>query len=817
MGVLGLIRIRTARAYTEASLNIGSLPGVYNFQKNGQPLCRGESKYDFCLNNSIFVEISDAGNNNTLDSQEAWSKSYIDPSRLNDAVIGIYDGKYASGRFDSNGSKSTFNDNNADDGATFEFFTAEDVSRSTGGFDEIPCEVDGEDKPFLRLSSNTMASESWKTIDVAEAVKRRHPRCTATNADNGLVTRKTNKIVIFIKTTWKKENGEGRVNAFKVGTAYNGSNAAGRTGYYSRYASATQPRSRIPADQVGMGQYAVQSRDQNARYDQGRYYFSFAPDCRLVPGEKETRYLKWKDVDYSTTSGVGYYDGLQPPRFRLVDTTTGLTVKDVNGRSLDLSGAELGGPNQYKEIAAEFIGGHLYEWHWYNIVGRDGIAFWVPYDDFPSLVGGCGTYNQKIGLQGTRGAGWANDEVKATGGDTVRFRIAEDYIGGNAAAPTTTTRATLTPAAGFSFDGTFENSPAINISDDGKPDGSRAKTIWKLPGMGPGSPYVSQRSLYFSYKIKANAQDGARHCFNASLEPVSNTRITPPLNSNNVCVTIDNSLKPFVSTTGADVHAGDCAVTVDGKFTGLDGKITGPPANGGTVGSSGSYIVSAGDAITNFGSAGSASGGALTFGKGGKYGAICRPKMSTIDENFRKDTAETLNAPAAGTTLNLSTLEGGHRYKMKVTGDIRVSGQSNSTITIYATGQVALTNSPGGPVVGANTSFPAARSKLPVVGIVANSIVIGQSVTTVNAVMYAQNTINTCSISDWVNQCKSTLTVKGFAMAGDFLFRRVSPFANSLQVGEQIDFNAAFYLNPPPGFGLPANQIKYLGEKAPLY
>lgn len=762
------------------------------------------------------MEIAQPGTGVSLDAKESWAKSYIDPNRLNGAVVGIYDGQYSAqsnngaGEYDSNGSRSSFTDTGA---TVFEFYTALDFPRSSTYNDEIPCQTGGGAKPFLTLDSNTMPKRDWYKVNIKSALANSSAPTACKQANPTL---KTGKVVIFIKARWKNtSNTEGRVNAFKIGTAYtDGSSILGNTGltgYYSQYTSAINPKSALNASQVDIGQYAVQNRVDPDNV-QGRYYFGFAPDCRLAEGQTEKRWIKWKDVDYPA-----YYSGLATPRFRLVDVTNPSNVKvvkDVDGNDLDLSGSQLGGPNQYRERQAVFTGGHIYEWHWYNIASRDGIAFWLPYDDYPALVGGCGDYNQSINLAGTRGDGWYTTDFKATGGDTLTFFIDEAYTGGTGQVPETTTNAYLTSPNGSLYANTFSDpGGATNITNDGVRVG-RAQVKWVLPGMGPDKPYVNRRWLFFSYPIRADAKNGAIHCFNATLTPKSSADPLGILTSNTVCVTIDNSLKPFLGTAGGDVHAGNCIVDGGTPAAG-NGKITGPPPSGLNFGSSGQYIVSAGDAITNFGSGASPKDTPLSFGKNGKYGSMCRPTIGEMTKNLDSSDITQVN-PDPAVTFNLASLAAGKRYVVNLPGGGSVTGIASAPVTIYSTGTVTIAGN-----FGSNVALKTNKSNIPVVGVIAKNIEIAPSVSLINALMYAENTIDTCKGQDiktaaGVTACKTYLLVNGFAMAKDFAFKRTAG-TSGLGLSELIAFTPAFYLSPPPGFTNATKAVKYLGELAPLY
>lgn len=813
-------RLAKAGVDISSSFALGSLPGVFRYHENGSSKAGCNAPYNFCLNNSIFLEISQkdaTGKKNSLDAKETWAKSYVESNRLGAAKIGIYDGQY--GRtiddannhldYDSNATSATFGDSGV---ATFEFYIAQDFKRVTGEFDERPCKISGDDTPFLTLRSDRMTKKSWKAIDVSDELNRPSAKkivsdCIASNK-GGMSTQKTNRVVLFTKVYWTDGNNkEGRVNAFKVGTAYTDKNNdlsnTGLTGYYSYYDSATNSSGGDAGKYPGA--YAIQNR-VDASTIQGEYYFSFAPDCYLAPGKTQDRYLKWKDVDYPN-----YYSapGMAPPSFKLIDVTD----KSKPVTKLTVSGSDLGGPDKFKEAKLRFDGGHIYEWHWYNIASNDGIVFWIPYDDFPALVGGCGEYSYNVGLKAgttTLPAISSNTEFRATGGQTVAANLTQLW-GGKDAGSDTSTDLYLSAAGASTVDSAFTpQTPTVGGSTalENTFLGKRYHTVWKLPRLGPSPTYNPSRSdLYAYFKVKNDAPDGSRYCFTASISPTSNSNAASnPSNPKSICVTIDNSLKPFLATSGADVHAGDC--TIDKA---LNGKVTGQVSPDGVLGSSGSYIVSAGDAITQFGSGGSPGGTNLTFGKTGRYGKLCRPSLADLQAELAKGGFTPVPGDSA-TPYDLGKLAAGGKYLVYFNGPGTVFGKANAPVTVYSTGTLTIQGAEFGSSVRAATS----RTNLPVVGVIAQDIKIKKEVNGITAQLYATGNIDTCSDSSTVN-CRSTLLLRGFAMAHDFSFKRSGTGSNGLQLAELFGFNAAFYLNPPPGFGSAAGAVKYLGERAPLY
>jgi hypothetical protein len=766
---------------------------------------------DSSQGDNVFLEIAQLGKGNTLDASESWTKIYFEPSKVRDGTIGIKHGGYGGAvdslGVDNAGAGNRLSDPNA---VKYEFFLGINVQDPVFDFsDERPCRIAGEYTPSLVVNSGAMDVDGWYKVDAARFLD--NAKC-----GNGKwsETIKTGKYVIFVRASWNssapKAGGEaqGRVNAFKVGGAYATKSGNPTSGYWS------SPSASYSSSRPTVAGYSIQDRI-SGNNSNGDYTFKFAPDCRIPRGETDKRYLHWRDVDYPA-----YYQAPWPsqpaPDFKLyqISPTGSRTEVLINQADKKFNGA---GQNVHGSVEIEFKGGYKYEWVWTNVARVDGVSFWLPYDDYPAIAG-CGSYEQSLGLWGSRGEGWTQGNFEATGGDTLQFFVDESFVSGTAAAPDTTSNAYLRSQGGATFDGTFVNDNptpggAINISDGGGRVG-RAQVQWELPGMGPSNPYTNRRWLLFGYQIKSNAQNGAVHCFNADMTPKSSADPLGILTSNTICVTINNSLKPYLSTSGGDVHAGDCVETTAGN-----GKITGPPVNGLNIGSSGSYIVSAGDRITDFGSGNSPNGSTLTFGKTGYYGSICRPRLSEVDVD-KAIAAGAVEVPFSGLTLNASVINNlpdNKKYVVKMPAGTSVSGTFTRSVTLFSHGDINIVGNLGGDRVK-----PYSKDKLPVVGVVSKSnINVSPAATQIDALLYALNNIDTCSVRDLksaanIAACKPELTLNGFAMAKSFSFKRTTGSAGLVRA-ENIIFNAAFYLNPPPVFGTAAGAVKYLGERAPLY
>lgn len=763
---------------------------------------------------AAYLEVGQTGQGNTLDAETSWSKYYIEEDRVRDATIGIYRGGYG-GEVDSLGftggtAGQRLSDVNA---VKFDFFLARNAS-VRGINEELPCQkaIPTPGEPFessLTVNSGEMSVDGWYKIDAARFLD--NATCNGARWDKTL---KTGKYVLFMRAKWATPaptvNGQkqGRINAFKTGAAYaNSSNNLDNplTGYWSDFDSATNLDN--PDETPTRAAYSIQDR-LSPDNTNGSYTFQFAPDCRIPRGGREDRLLHWKDVDYPK-----YYQApwpVQPaPDFKLYEITPSGARSEVQIKQSDkkFNGS---GQNVHGSVRVTFKGGHKYEWVWTNVARVDGVSFWLPYDDYPALAG-CGSYGHSIGLWGSRGSGWTQSNFSATGGDTLQFLVDEKNTGGSGQAPDTTTNAYLQSQGGATYAGTFlDPGGATGISDNGRRVG-RAQVEWTLPGMGSGPPYTTQRWLLFSYPIKADAQNGAVHCFNATMAPKSSQDPLGILTSNTICVTIDNSLKPYITTSGADVHAGDCKYVKPGQSV---GKITGL-VNGLNQGSSGQYIVSAADKITDFGSGGSPNGSALTFGKGGFYGSMCRPLMSDVDPTKEKG-VEVVDGYSVAGPFDLGSLAPGKRYVVKFNGSGEVKGTARASVTVYAPNGTVTIKSAGGSSFGSDVVGKYDKKQLPTVGITAKHIKIDNAVQNVTAALYASGNITTCSENS-VAGCRSSLLLNGYMMAYDFSLNRTGTGTNGLQIAENIKFNPAFYLNPSPGNGIPAGLAQYLGERAPLY
>jgi len=768
---------------------------------------------------NTYLEIGQSGPASSLDAKESWTKFYIADGRVSDATIGIYRGGYGGSIDTANGSRGSngqrFSDANA---VRYDFYLAMDLSFTgvdeNSVSEESPCLVRGQYQPSLTVYSGDMSVDGWYKIDAARFLN--NARC---NGATWEPTAKTGKYVLFMRASWDTPDagGQGRINAFKAGAAYAHSSGTldnPLTGYWADFTSAFTTTT--PQNTPNRAAYSVQDRLSNPG-TVGDYTFKFAPDCRLAQGEEERRYLHWKDVDYPA-----FYAGKAAPEFDLVEVSPGGTRRTVLHVDTSTTPYPYNGSNQnihgYKAYD-HFKGGYTYEWTWKNIVQQDGISFWIPYDDYPALNGGCGDWKHELGLKaGTTRSGLGENDFLVASGETVAINLKQVWSSDSSSAGPNT-NLDLTVAAqdpnkrsiATAFSGVSATLNGSSVVQDAY---TRIMRWTNLPRLGPQPTYASSRSdLYAYFTVANNAPDGAKYCASAVMSPKSSeeaggTKSLP----NQICFTIDNSLKPYLTTAGGDVHAGDCLYLTTGINS---GKITGQPVNGVSQGSSGSYIVSAADSISDFGSGGSPSGTALTFGKGGYYGTMCRPLMTDVDPTKEKE-VEVISGDATIGTFDLSKLTPGKRYAVTFAANGAVKGTARASVTVYAPNGTVTIESAGGSTFGSDTAGSYAKTNLPTVGVTAQNIKISNAVTGVTAALYASGTITTCAENS-IAACRSALWLSGYAMAHDFRFNRTGSGSSGYQLSELISFNPAFYLNPHPGGGVEAGAVQYLGERAPLY
>ncbi len=793
--------------------------------------------FDSSQGTKVFVEIAQTGSGAykdavKLDAPEAWAKYYIDADRIDTAVLGIFNGGYG-GDTDVLGRKSGeygkyFDGTNA---VRYDYYFAEDTAFQ-GIPDERPCKKPGseENSPSLTRYSSQMPPNGWyKDITTKELYDKY--RC---NDKRWKPTEKSGKYVIFVKASWANAQPQdasgrlGRVNAFKVGAAYADAKLEDVfdnpiTGYWSNPAAATRSSEPTTAS------YAIQDRlSESGTF--GDYEFNFAADCRLAVGSSEERFLHWKDIDFPD-----YYEGTGAvPEFTLIDIdqngneverTTIKGSQQLNGRwAFNGPGAE----NQHNYLKFIGKGGHKYRWIWKNIIRKDGIGLWLPYDDY-GYYRGCGQWDHDFTMRAGAEGQLGTKEFRIAGGQTATINLVQTAKGKEAGPETDidlTVAAANSPASGNkSIATTFEgisaslggSSSCDKTASPSNPDCkstpfSRVVGWDNLGRLGPAPTYTSSRNdIYARFKVREDAPDGARYCASAIMSPKSNTNPGGLQSApQQICFTVDNSLKPYLTTTGGDVHAGnDCIISTANPRT--PQTIIGQGVAGSARGSSGSYIVSAGDAITKFGSGGAPDSTNLSFGKTGYYGSICRPALEDLQKELAKGGFTSIPGNTA-TPFNLASLAAGQRYLVYFNGDGTVFGKSSAPVTVYSSGTLTIQ----GAEFGSNLATVASRTNLPVVGVIAKDIDIKREVTGITAQLYATGNIDTCSDST-ASACRSVLLLRGFAMAHDFSFKRSGTGANGLQLAELFGFGAAFYLNPPPGFGTAAGAVKYLGERAPLY
>lgn len=268
---------------------------------------------------------------------------------------------------------------------------------------------------------------------------------------------------------------------------------------------------------------------------------------------------------------------------------------------------------------------------------------------------------------------------------------------------------------------------------------------------------------------------------------------------------------PIFTGTNSDVHAGGglCGQTLtDGR---VQGNLTGAAKD--------QYVVSASalDGINDFGSRNAKSGtpgDVLKLGQTGEYAQICRSDLvASVALPYFQAHPGDVNV-ISGTDFDLTGKPEGAYYFMP-SSTLAVHGTVSAKITIVAlSGNVEIT----GTILSAGSKY--ASRQIPSLGIITKGdINISGSAVSVDAFLFADGTIDTCVEAN--SACLNTLSVNGFLMAKNIMFRRLGPANSSgAVVGEQVRMSPDLYLNPPLLFDNSGDGTIYaqgLGEKQPLF
>lgn len=354
-----------------------------------------------------------------------------------------------------------------------------------------------------------------------------------------------------------------------------------------------------------------------------------------------------------------------------------------------------------------------------------------------------------------------------------------------------------------------------------------------------GSGNNRQQSVSFKFKVPDGAPIGSKLCFLAVNKPqtpvVTFYEAQPPY-----CVTVEDPDKPFVSTENGDVHAGSRFASNPCFDPGASiGEIRGRLDAG--KGSKATYAVSAGADINNFGSANESNlNNKLTFGNvltTGQYGAICR-------QDIAAEKLADSSIPSAPTPIDQGQLDSFSGPFVKVSGDLTIGTGSSllarkgDHLTIVVDGNVHIKNN----ITYETTNFTSIKD-IPSFAIVAKrNIFIDPAVSQLDGVYSAgtkslqdpgDGVIDTCrngfgngtssdfspliTVPGGASQCGSQLVVNGMLVAKEMYFRRTFGDIKTTQASDLIKLNGMLYLSPPPGFGQLTQQLRFSGDRPPVF
>ncbi len=241
-----------------------------------------------------------------------------------------------------------------------------------------------------------------------------------------------------------------------------------------------------------------------------------------------------------------------------------------------------------------------------------------------------------------------------------------------------------------------------------------------------------------------------------------------------VTFTISSVRYPSVVGMGSDIHAG-------GGVCGGPQDASGYINTNSNAESYGQYVVSASGLINNIGSNGIAGDSSLDLGNAGPnggYSTVCRPDLYNYAQTNMPTGASWMASGTydLGTDFNSApnvTLVNGKAVAY-IQGPVNLQGtySQNLPLTIVVNGDVTIS----GNINVSGSASGADLSTLPSLGILAGgSIDINDPATQVDAMLFSDNTIDTCYTASppMPPQCDNTLTVYGFLMAPNILLHRL--------------------------------------------
>jgi hypothetical protein len=330
-------------------------------------------------------------------------------------------------------------------------------------------------------------------------------------------------------------------------------------------------------------------------------------------------------------------------------------------------------------------------------------------------------------------------------------------------------------------------------------------------GVGGGVTSVINNGAIFN--IPAAAPEGAHLCVYLVISPKDQTGAT--LVKGPFCYNVHHPRYPGVVGNNSDIHAGG-GVCGQALQPASQGFIAGLPA----AGSKGEYVVSA-SAVNGINGLKSNGTGAdsLRVGQNGDYAQSCRPDLVKVGNAYI--TAGGGHSTIAG-SVSVTNMSGVYWVNG---GDIHLTGGIIShRVTIFHAGGGNVYIDGNIQIDGANHALNPndPDNSIPSLGIISsNGILISNAVTRVDAYMFADGAIDTCTPQGVLgNACNSTLVVNGFVMSQSLALHRLGPAgSNGQQVGERINMTPQIYINPPKLFDASVDDIllQGQGERQPLF
>jgi hypothetical protein len=519
-------------------------------------------------------------------------------------------------------------------------------------------------------------------------------------------------------------------------------------------------------------QFGLEPLDDNAY---GRADVKFAPDCSFKTTSWEK--LEWYDFDQNIPN-------VQPNdmTFQVLEDGNPLPQSSFrNPKAAFLSGGTAAdarwkpsdNPTQYNKQygSVEFIAkpGKKYIWRLLNVYENNTIQLTIPFDSI-YYNEDCRQYQITPGITGPAAGTFLIP------GNTYNFNATAKNVGD--------------PTDPF----TMKISENASQLPSGNGSVSETPTQWSNLTLGRNASL----SKPFTATVAANAPNNSWFCINNTVDP-SNVD-GDPKTSPDSCWQIKRPGYPGVIGTASDIHAGGGLCSAAGTTPGaiqlsLESK------------SYGEYVVSSNRAVNNLGS--NATPGNTAAGIQ-NYNSICRPDLLA---NARAAiNAGSVGYTAVSGTFNLTGKPAG--VYVHNGGTLNVSGTATNQITIVS---LAGTVNISGKIILAAPSLDGRQA--PSVGIMAaGNIDIAPAATQVDAYLFADGTITTCT-GNVQSACANTLIVNGFLMSKAIAFRRLGPAAGfDATIGEQVNMTGMLYLNPPKFFDDAAdvNLLQNQGERPPL-